>query len=108
MSPGNPGYIGIDYETQCAERRSIYGKMKGDDLADRKKALQNCGVFILISNSLVGTDEILPLYYTRQTVEQVFDVGKNYAELLPLRTPRRKLFEGTCCYRSWRRRPSCI
>jgi hypothetical protein len=87
-------YIGIDYEMQCAERRSIYGKMKGDDLTDRKKALQECGVFMLISNSLVGTSEILPLYYTRQTVEQVFDIGKNYAELLPLRTHKEETFRG--------------
>jgi predicted nuclease of restriction endonuclease-like (RecB) superfamily len=30
-------YIGIDYEMQCAERRSIYGKIQGDDLTDSER-----------------------------------------------------------------------
>lgn len=30
-------------------------------------------------------DIILPMYYTRQQVEQVFDISKNYADLLPIR-----------------------
>ncbi|MBF0579606.1 transposase [Erysipelotrichaceae bacterium RD49] len=33
----------------------------------------------------VPVEEILPVYYTRQQVEQTFDVCKNYTDLLPLR-----------------------
>jgi len=91
---GGYAYIGIDYETQCAERRGIYSKKKGDDLVDREKVLRDCGVFILISNTMVGIDEVLPLYYTRQAVEQVFDIGKNYADLIPLRTHKEETFKG--------------
>ena len=43
------------------------------------------GLFALISSTDVDTKDILPLYYTRQAIEQVFDVSKNYAEILPLR-----------------------
>lgn len=30
-------------------------------------------------------EEILPVYHTRQQIEQAFDIGKNYASLLPVR-----------------------
>lgn len=43
------------------------------------------GVFMILSSDDMETKEILPLYYTRQQVEQVFDIGKNNADLLPLR-----------------------
>jgi len=39
-------------------------------------------------------DEILPLYYTRQQIEQVFDITKNYAEVLPLRVHSEETFRG--------------
>jgi hypothetical protein len=38
------------------------------------------------------TSEILPLYYTRQQIEQIFDIGKNYADLLPLRVQSEDTF----------------
>jgi N-acetylmuramoyl-L-alanine amidase len=41
------------------------------------------GVFMLLSSDAMGTSGILPLYYTRQQIEQVFDIGRNYAGLLP-------------------------
>jgi transposase len=40
------------------------------------------------------TSEILPLYYTRQQIEQIFDIGKNYADLLPLRVQSEDTFRG--------------
>ena len=38
--------------------------------------------------------EILPLYYTRQQIEQVFDLGKNNADILPLRIQNEDTFRG--------------
>jgi hypothetical protein len=43
------------------------------------------GLFILISSEKMEPEEVMPLYYTRQAVEQIFDVSKNNADLLPLR-----------------------
>ena len=50
--------------------------------------------FVLISKLKVGVEEILPLYYSRQAIEQAFDFGKNYANLLPLRTHSEATFRG--------------
>jgi len=49
---------------------------------------------MLLSSDDMDTSEILPLYYTRQQVEQVFDIGKNYADLLPLRVQNEETFRG--------------
>ncbi len=52
------------------------------------------GVFVIISSEDMSPDEILPLYYTRQQIEQVFDISKNYADILPLRVHSEETFRG--------------
>jgi transposase len=52
---------------------------------DVHKEMNAQGLFILISTRPVAKDKILPLYYTRQQIEQVFDICKNNTNLLPLR-----------------------
>ncbi|MDE7479025.1 MAG: hypothetical protein K2M91_13970 [Lachnospiraceae bacterium] len=42
----------------------------------------------------MATSKILPLYYTRQQEERVFDTGKNNADLLPLRIQNEDAFRG--------------
>ena len=39
-------------------------------------------------------DKILPTYYTRQQIEQIFDISKNYADRLPLRVQNEDTFRG--------------
>ena len=38
--------------------------------------------------------DILPTYYARQQIEQVFDLGKNYALMLPLRVRSEEALRG--------------
>jgi len=52
------------------------------------------GLFILVASEPIDTHDILPLYYTRQAIEQVFDIGKNNADLLPLRVHGIESFRG--------------
>lgn len=52
------------------------------------------GVFVLVSSKQITTDKILPLYYTRQQVEQIFDIGKNYPALIPIRIQTEETFRG--------------
>ena len=58
------------------------------------ETIQKAGVFVIISSEDMKADEILPLYYTRQQIEQVFDITKNYAEVLPLRVHSEETFRG--------------
>ena len=59
---------------------------------DRKA--KSKGMFIILSSECVEISDILPLYYTRQAIEQVFDLYKNNADLLPLRTHGEDTFRG--------------
>ena len=56
--------------------------------------IKSKGFFVLISSEKIETGEIMPLYYTRQVVEQVFDISKNNADLLPLRIHCEETFRG--------------
>lgn len=52
------------------------------------------GAFMLPSSDDMETKEILPLYYTGQQIKQVLDIGKNNADLLPLRIQSEDTFRG--------------
>ena len=89
-------YIGVDMDSRNAQMKktvfnAIDDKVSPEEMDQR---LSKLGLFILISSDDMGTDEILPLYYTRQQVEQVFDIGKNYADLLPLRVQSEDTLRG--------------
>jgi transposase len=88
-------YVSIDQEVQAQERKQIIMKasdFKSDE--ERAKKYRNSGVFIIVSKIKVDVKEILPLYYSRQAIEQVFDFSKNYANILPLRTHAETTFRG--------------
>ena len=57
-------------------------------------AVNNAGIFILISSKDINSHDIMDAYYTRQTVEQVFGVAKSDLELLPIRCHSNKTIRG--------------
>jgi hypothetical protein len=88
-------YVSIDQEVQAQERAQIIIKASSfNSDAERRKQYRNSGVFIIVSKIEVDVKEILPLYYSRQAIEQVFDFSKNYANILPLRTHTEATFRG--------------
>jgi hypothetical protein len=80
-------YIIRDLDRFKSETINNISKMdpKKDSLDEVSAKLQSAGYFILISDKDLDNDKILPLYYQRQIIEQVFDASKNFADLLPLR-----------------------
>jgi hypothetical protein len=89
-------YVGLDIARKSSEAQGTFRhanntKMNTDRVFD---AIQKQGLFILVSSRRIAADKILPLYYTRQQVEQIFDIGKNYAEMLPLRVHTEETFRG--------------
>ena len=96
---GKPGYA---YVCLDMDRKHEEIKKYMDSALDDKKVtvdemnavLQSKGLFILVSSEKIKTADILPLYYTRQAIEQVFDISKNNADLLPLRVHGIENFRG--------------
>jgi hypothetical protein len=90
------GYIGLDIMRKSDEDRKLFGRARDNKLAAEEvyEKMGQHGVFIILSSRRIAVDKILPTYYTRQQIEQVFDIGKNYADMLPLRVQNEDTFRG--------------
>jgi hypothetical protein len=89
-------YIAVDCQKQyaktCEDLQDVINGRQTPEEAVQKQT-EN-GVFILISSENIDENDVLPLYYTRQVIEQIFDAGKNNADILPLRTHSEETFRG--------------
>ena len=89
-------YIGLDIERKSSESRQTFlrakdRKMNANQVFD---TITSQGVFIIVSSRRIATTKLLPLYYTKNQIEQIFDIGKNYADMLPLRVQKEEIFRG--------------
>jgi hypothetical protein len=89
-------YVAIDIDRRNDEQRkylktALEANTPSEEIDDKMALL---GMFVLISSQELETKDLLPLYYTRQAVEQVFDYCKNDVDLLPLRTHSENTFRG--------------
>ena len=89
-------YVGLDVERRSLEMQNTFRRAKDQklDVGQVYDVIAGQGVFVLVSSRRIALDKVLPLYYTRQQIEQVFDIGKNYADLLPLRVASEEAFRG--------------
>jgi transposase len=88
-------YICLDMEKLSSDIVKYYKKY--DDKTTKEKLefdTLKLGVFILVSTLDLDINDLLPLYYNRQSVEQIFDYIKNEIDIIPLRTHSQKTFSG--------------
>lgn len=80
-------YLCIDEDMYLMQhKRTILAAIdEKKTVEETDSAVKKLGMFALLSSENLDEAELLPLYYTRQQVEQVFDISKNYADLLPIR-----------------------
>jgi transposase len=62
--------------------------------AKTRDRLKRAGIFALLSPDEIQNDELLKLYYLRQSAEQIFEISKSYADILPLRVHRECTLRG--------------
>lgn len=89
-------YLGLDCSRMSDEQHKLLKRAKRESLTTDEvfAAMQNEGVFGILSGDDYTCEEILPAYYQRQAAEQIFDFAKNYTKLLPLRTSTDATFNG--------------
>ena len=89
-------YVGLDIERKSSEAQRTFKRASANKMSARQvfDAMERQGVFILIASRRIAKTKVLPLYYTRQQIEQVFDIGKNYADMLPIRIHSEETFRG--------------
>ena len=88
----NETKIGYVYLCKDIERSKSLGsallssveanKMTTDELLEAQRKF---GIFEIVSTRDSLPEELLPEYYVRQSIEQYFDFGKQYANYLPVR-----------------------
>jgi transposase len=79
-------YICLDLDRKLIEDKAFYRSMDNTISRDEMgKAMSKHGKFILVSSEKFSIYELLPLYYTRQEIEQYFDTGKTDIDFTPAR-----------------------
>jgi hypothetical protein len=98
LIPGHNAYayLGLDLSMSSLESSKLFIRASRNHMRDIDvhRAMNTHGVFVLVSTRPIAKDKILPLYYTRQQIEQVFDVCKNNTNLLPLRVQSEETLRG--------------
>jgi hypothetical protein len=89
-------YIMLDIDKVAPDHKRIAVKyVDNPDQYDKlREQLSNTSKFVLLSSEDYTLQEILPLYYCRQEIEQVFDICKNNANILPLRSHSEETIRG--------------
>ena len=89
-------YVGLDEKERHTQLTTLLTSAKSQKMTTGEVSKKNSGFgyFVLVSSKDFTAEEILPYYYKRQEIEQLFDVCKNYTKTLPLRTHREKTFRG--------------
>jgi hypothetical protein len=75
-------------------KKYIYIETEEKEISEIEQKLRKRGIFVLLSSLEIPTNEILPFYYKRQGIEQIFDFSKNDVDLLPLRTHSEETMRG--------------
>jgi transposase len=93
---GAYAYVCLDIDRKSNESRKLFQRAKAEKMKDKEvfDKMTSQGVFMLVSSRRIAKEKILPTYYMRQQIEQIFDIGKNYADLLPLRVQNEDTFRG--------------
>lgn len=98
LAPGVPGwvYVCLDMQTRALEQRSLFerARRRGMPAGEVHAAMERQGAFVLASTADIPCGGVLDAYYSRQRIEQVFDLGKNEAGLLPVRVRSEEALRG--------------
>jgi transposase len=65
-----------------------------EDAEKTREKLKTAGIFTLLSPEEMQGEEVLKLYYLRQSAEQIFEISKSYADILPLRVHQERTLRG--------------
>ncbi len=80
-------YLGYDVDRASDEVHKAVNRLADKKRNDEQfpKILDNAGIFVIVSSLPCQSDEILPVYYIRQAIEQYFDISKGSSKLTSLR-----------------------
>jgi transposase len=89
-------YVCLDVKKRADDiTRIMTDAINNKEDADKTKSkLKTAGIFALLSPEKIANSEVLQLYYLRQSAEQIFEISKSYADILPLRVHTESTLRG--------------
>lgn len=81
-------------DTKYILKNRLDSKLTKDDKKEIDEKIKTAGFFILLSRENIEEKEILPSYYERQSIEQVFGFAKHNNSILPLRVHSEQSVKG--------------
>jgi hypothetical protein len=98
LAPGRDGWAYVFCDLERHNRESLAylrgALADGEDPDEMARRAQRTGFFVIASSARYPVGEVLPLYYERQCVEEMFGVDKSRLDLLPLRVHSEATFKG--------------
>ena len=89
-------YILLDPTKRAAAIQNILKESNAEDLTSEQldMKIKQAGIFVLLSKTPIDKQDILPTYYTRQCIEQLFGFAKSNNNILPLRVHSQQSIRG--------------
>lgn len=89
-------YICVDTEARHKKEVSLAAQQARGEIGESEvtEGMLTAGMFILVSSYMIPVEDVLDVYYTRETAEQYFDLANQYASLTPLRVHREETIRG--------------
>jgi len=89
-------YLCQDLAMRSIENSKLFDKAEkaGMNTKEVFDAMTGHGIFMLVASRPIDKEKVLGTYYTRQQIEQVFDLCKNYTNMLPLRVQSEQTLRG--------------
>ena len=87
-------YLVLDSERRGREISKAIFQTDEKEINVKEIDFSDCGKMILLSSEKLNTNEVVPLYYTRQIAERMFCITKDDLNILPLRTHSEPNFKG--------------
>ncbi len=89
-------YLCKDLSMKRELEKHLIERAEDQDMSDGDifDAMQTQGVFMLVASRKIAKENLLPLYYTRDQVEKIFELCKQDAKILPLNVGTQATFRG--------------
>lgn len=81
-------------DTKWILKNKLDNKLTQEDKIKIDEQIKSAGFFILLSREDIAEKEILPGYYERQSIEQIFGFAKHNSNALPLRVHSEQSIKG--------------
>ncbi|NLZ64362.1 MAG: transposase [Lentisphaerae bacterium] len=89
-------YVCMDIERKNDEARKLFRRARKCEMktGEVHEAMEAQGTFVIVTSRKMAREKVLPQYYQRQQIEQIFDIGKNHARFLPINVQTEETFRG--------------